>query len=71
VLVLTVLLGSLTDRLVGNRTRLREEAAGLDLSQHGESAYEIQPVQSPAPVPAVVPVSPAGFDGRTRPAIRG
>jgi Amt family ammonium transporter len=71
VLVLTVLLGSLTDRLVGNRTRLREEAAGLDLSQHGESAYEIQPVQSPAPVPAVVPVSPVGFDGRTRPAIRG
>nr|WP_275941425.1 ammonium transporter [Planosporangium mesophilum] len=40
-LVLTGLLGSLTNRLLGNRVGPREEAVGLDLSQHGESAYEI------------------------------
>jgi Amt family ammonium transporter len=39
-LVATLLIGAVIDRLVGNRVRAREEAAGLDLSQHGEAAYE-------------------------------
>jgi Amt family ammonium transporter len=67
-LVLTALLGSLTDRLLGNRTRPREESAGLDLSQHGESAYEIASMETtgtPAPVP------PAVVAVRTRPGHRG
>jgi Amt family ammonium transporter len=39
-LVVTAAIGALLNRLVGNRVRPREEMVGLDLSQHGESAYE-------------------------------
>lgn len=56
-LVLTGLLGSLTNRLLGNRVHQRDEAVGLDLSQHGESAYEIVPPRTRACAP--VPVSSA------------
>jgi ammonium transporter, Amt family len=44
-LVVTGAIGLFLNRLVGNRVRPREEAAGLDLSQHGETAYEsgVQP----------------------------
>ncbi|HEV7897857.1 MAG TPA: ammonia channel protein, partial [Planosporangium sp.] len=50
-LVLTGLLGSLTNRLLGNRVNPRDEAVGLDLSQHGESAYEITPARAHACAP--------------------
>jgi Amt family ammonium transporter len=39
-LVVTFLIGLIIDRLVGNRVTPRDENAGLDLSQHGESAYD-------------------------------
>jgi Amt family ammonium transporter len=59
--VLTCLLGSLTNRLLGNRVHPREEAAGLDLSQHGESGYEIAPPRTrscaPMPVPGATSVA--------------
>jgi ammonium transporter, Amt family len=54
-LVMTVLIGGLTNRLLGNRARAREEIAGLDLSQHGEAAYEL----APTPVATTTPTSPA------------
>jgi Amt family ammonium transporter len=42
-LVVTFALAAAINRVVGNRVHPREEAVGLDLSQHGESAYELQP----------------------------
>jgi Amt family ammonium transporter len=38
-LVATYLIGLLIDGLVGNRVRPRQERMGLDLSEHGETAY--------------------------------
>jgi ammonium transporter, Amt family len=38
---MTMLLGTLLGRLVGNRVPARDEVSGLDLSLHGESAYEL------------------------------
>jgi Amt family ammonium transporter len=38
--VVTLLLGRILDRLVGNRVTVREERTGLDLSVHGELGYE-------------------------------
>jgi ammonium transporter, Amt family len=38
-LVMTLIITGLTNRLLGNRVTTRDEAVGLDLSQHGESAY--------------------------------
>jgi Amt family ammonium transporter len=74
-LILTALLGSLTDRLVGNRPRPHEETVGLDLSEHGESAYEIAPAEMKAraaasvpPAPAAPPAPPATPVAHTRPA---
>jgi Amt family ammonium transporter len=62
-LVMTSLLGGLTNRLLGNRLRAREELVGLDLSQHGEAAYEIVPPRVAAatapPPPAPAPQPPA------------
>ena len=40
-LPMTLLIGGLINRLIGNRVRPREELAGLDLVMHGESAYEL------------------------------
>jgi Amt family ammonium transporter len=54
-LAVTTLLGGLTNRLLGNRMRSREEGVGLDLSQHGESAYEISPPRTSARAAAQVP----------------
>jgi len=45
-MVVTFALAGVINRIAGNRVHPREEAAGVDLSQHGESAYELQP---PAP----------------------
>jgi Amt family ammonium transporter len=63
-LVLTGLLGSLTNRLLGNRVPAREETVGLDLSQHGEAAYEITPARSRTCAP--MPVPSATSAARTR-----
>jgi hypothetical protein len=38
-MAMTLLLLVVSDRLLGNRANLRQETAGLDLSQHGEAAY--------------------------------
>ncbi|WP_203832205.1 ammonium transporter, partial [Catellatospora citrea] len=38
-LLATVVICRLTDRLFGNRLTARDETIGLDLSQHGETAY--------------------------------
>jgi hypothetical protein len=35
---------------MGNRVSRREEAVGLDLSIHGEAAYELFGPEAPAPV---------------------
>jgi Amt family ammonium transporter len=57
-MVMTYVLAGVINRMLGNRVRAREELIGLDLSQHGESAYE------PAPaVPAGHNATPTG-DGR-------
>lgn len=42
-LVMTLLIISLGNRILGNRVSPREEAGGLDLSQHGELAYRFAP----------------------------
>nr|WP_275941388.1 ammonium transporter [Planosporangium flavigriseum] len=62
--IVTCLVGSLTNRLLGNRVHPREEAAGLDLSQHGESAYEIVPPRARSC--ASTPVPSAASVARTR-----
>jgi Amt family ammonium transporter len=38
-MVMTLIIMTLGGRLVGSRLSTREEAIGLDLSQHGEVAY--------------------------------
>ncbi|MGC9670793.1 ammonium transporter [Planosporangium sp. 12N6] len=65
-LVLSGLLGSLTNRLLGNRVDPRDEAVGLDLSQHGESAYEIAPPRARACAPVPVPNGPGAARTRRR-----
>jgi Amt family ammonium transporter len=38
--VVTLLIGSVIGKLIGNRVSARQERAGLDLALHGEAAYE-------------------------------
>jgi len=59
----TALIGGLVNRLTGNRMRPREEAVGLDLSQHGEAAYEIVPPRAAMATPP--PTSPAPVNSVT------
>ncbi len=54
-LVMTLIITGLTNRLLGNRVAHRDEAIGLDLSQHGESAYAFTVAQV-ATARGVVPV---------------
>jgi ammonium transporter, Amt family len=54
-LFMTLLIASLANRLLGNRVSGREEAIGLDLSQHGEAAYSFA-AAGPATTRAVAPV---------------
>jgi ammonium transporter, Amt family len=60
-LVMTVVIAAVINRFLGNRVTGREEAVGLDLSQHGESAYELGPAGQPTaraaapPTPVEVP----------------
>jgi Amt family ammonium transporter len=50
--VVTYMLGTVLGRLVGNRVGSREETGGLDLSVHGEAAYELDGL-APVPDPLV------------------
>jgi Amt family ammonium transporter len=47
-LVGTFLIAGVVNSVLGQRVRRRHEVLGLDLAQHGESAYDL----TPAPVPA-------------------
>ncbi|WP_073836878.1 ammonium transporter [Micromonospora sp. CB01531] len=47
-IVATLLLSALIDRIFGNRVSSRDELIGLDLSQHGESAYSFDPPPKPS-----------------------
>jgi Amt family ammonium transporter len=49
-LVATLVIGGVLNRVLGSRVSAREEIAGLDLSQHGEAAYELADPAPPAPV---------------------
>jgi Amt family ammonium transporter len=69
-LVATFLIGSVLNRLMGNRVSRREEAAGLDLSIHGEAAYELVAPETTVPAAhraadhhPVAPVPPATWQG--------
>ena len=58
--VVTLVIGSVIGKLVGNRVSPRQERAGLDLSLHGEAAYEIGMHHEPAAkVAASTSVPPA------------
>jgi len=55
-LIATLLIAAVVNRVVGHRVRRRQEEMGLDLSQHGESAYDLAPPDAdgeprPEPVP--------------------
>ncbi|MGH3713233.1 MAG: ammonium transporter, partial [Micromonosporaceae bacterium] len=39
----TYLIGAFLDRLIGNRVTPRAESIGVDLTQHGEAAYQLEP----------------------------
>ena len=40
-LIVTFLIAAVVNRIVGHRVRRRQESLGLDLSQHGEAAYDL------------------------------
>jgi len=42
-LIATLLIAVVVNRVVGHRVRRRHETLGLDLSQHGEAAYDLVP----------------------------
>jgi Amt family ammonium transporter len=57
--VVTFLLGKFLGRVFGHRVRARDEHTGLDLSLHGELAYEFDAPDSPRPKrPRSVPPTP-------------
>ncbi len=51
----TFLIAAVVNRIIGHRVRRRQESLGLDLSQHGESAYDLSSreidVDAPQPTP--------------------
>jgi Amt family ammonium transporter len=57
--IMTTILLSFTNRILGNRAGSRDETVGLDLSQHGEAAYG-PPATVRASAPAPVPATTAG-----------
>lgn len=59
-LVATLVIGGVLNRLLGNRVSTREENAGLDLSQHGEAAYELGETATPVPAQSPAPQHHAG-----------
>jgi len=62
-LVMTLVIGGLLHRVAGSRVSRRAEAAGLDLSEHGEAAYELfdaPPVGAPTADPAPATSGPLG-----------
>jgi Amt family ammonium transporter len=59
-LLATLLIGLVIDRVVGNRVTPRDESTGLDLSQHGEAAYEAtSPSRTTVPEATESPRPPA------------
>ncbi|GGM37664.1 ammonium transporter [Dactylosporangium sucinum] len=58
-LVLTLLISGVLNRLLGNRVSGRAEATGLDLSEHGEAAYDLADRDRPAVTPDAHPVPAA------------
>jgi Amt family ammonium transporter len=50
-LVATLLISVVVNRVVGQRVRRRQENVGLDLSQHGEAAYDLGPVEPAIDIP--------------------
>lgn len=40
-LILTLVIAAVVNRIVGQRVRRRQETMGLDLAEHGESAYDL------------------------------
>jgi Amt family ammonium transporter len=70
-LVMTLIIAGLTNRLLGSRVTSRDEAIGLDLSQHGESAYaftvaQVSTSQGSSPIPANGGASHRERSGRPR-----
>jgi Amt family ammonium transporter len=59
---MTLLIMGLGNRLIGHRVSPREESIGLDLTQHGESAYGF-PSVPPVPTQAVASASVADAAG--------
>ena len=57
-LVATLLIAVAVNAILGHRVRRRHETLGLDLAQHGESAYDL--TNAPSPVDAVPPAITAG-----------
>jgi ammonium transporter, Amt family len=55
-LIGTFLIAAVVNSLLGYRVRRRHESLGLDLAQHGESAYDMTPAPAPAPAPVPAPV---------------
>jgi len=59
-LLATFLIAAVVNAMLGHRVRRRHETLGLDLAQHGESAYDLIPVVHPTPVDAAPPAITAG-----------
>ncbi|MEC3982592.1 ammonium transporter [Amycolatopsis sp. H20-H5] len=64
--LVTLMLGFFLDRLLGHRVSEHDEVVGLDLSQHGETAYR-QDLPSPSPRPETADPAWASYgDGGVR-----
>ena len=48
--VVTLLIATVVNRIISQRVRRRQENLGLDLAQHGESAYDLTTVDKTADV---------------------
>lgn len=54
--IATLLIAALVNRTIGHRVRRRHESVGLDLSQHGEAAYDLVDAES-LPDPTKLPAT--------------
>jgi len=61
-MVMTLVIMVLGGRLIGSRLTTREEAIGLDLSQHGEIAYGLSDPSASGP-PKATPAANASAPG--------
>jgi Amt family ammonium transporter len=62
--IMTMIILWVVDHTVGLRVTPGEEEAGLDLTEHGESAYF---TLAPLLAPVVIPTAPAAADGQSTP----